>query len=84
MTDSEKQIREAFRKYAIENGFADLCIIDYDDYACISYVSGCFKNKNGKWIVYDTDDWSRPFNIQKYKSAKLAYRKLSQKYGFCF
>mgnify|MGYP006916125956 CR=1 FL=1 len=75
-------MKEAFREYAIEKGFADQIVIDNDTFSELSEITGCFWNRNGEWIVYDTDEKGMPFNIRKYDSNLNAYIAMAEELGF--
>lgn len=77
----ENNYLEDFRQKAIEAEKADECIIDCDSYAGIAFIPGCFfDGKN--WIVYNTDERSKPFNISKFSHPLFAYKELGKRIGF--
>ena len=75
--------KERFREFAIKNGFADYCVIDNDTFSELSLISGCFRGER-KWIVYDTDERGRPFNVEEYTLSIDAYHELARRFGFYF
>ena len=74
-------VKEIFRKFASEHGFADEIVIDNDMYSDLSEITGCFQSENGKWVVYDTDERGTPYNIEQYTSQKKAYKEVAERFG---
>lgn len=74
-------MKEAFRKFAIEHGFADEIVIDNDTYSELSEITGCFQDENGDWVVYDTDERGKPFNVEKHTSQEKAFIKIAKRFG---
>ena len=74
-------VKETFRKFAIEHGFADEIVIDNDKYSELSEITGCFQDENGDWVVYDTDERGKPFNVEKHTSQEKAFIKIAKRFG---
>lgn len=76
-------IKEAFRLQAKAHDVADECVIDKNTYAEISDVSGCFK-RDGKWIVYDTDERAHVCEEVSFPSELSAFQHLAERLNFHF
>ena len=76
-------IKEAFRLQAIAHDVADECVIDKNTYAEISDISGCF-NRDGKWIVYDTDERAHVCEEVAFSSELSAFQHLAERLNFHF
>ena len=77
-------MKEVFRKFAIEHGFADKIIIKISGsgtYSELTGITGCFQSKNGEWVVYNTDEKGIPFNVKKCTSQKEAFIEVAKRFG---
>lgn len=76
-------VNELFREFAIEHGFADKIIVKFSSttYSELTGITGCFKSKNGEWVVYNTDEKGVPFNVSKHTSKEKAFIEIAKRFG---
>ena len=77
-------LEEAFRKFAIEYGFADEIVIKISSsgaYSELTGITGCFQSENGEWVVYETDERGAIFNIERCASQKKAFIEVAKRFG---
>ncbi len=76
----KEQLKEDFRQFLIENGVANQCVIDSYTYSKLPSIVGCFKY-GGMYFVYNTDEESEYFDIQRHERQLEAYRDVASRFG---
>lgn len=76
----KEQLKEDFRQFLIDNGVADQCVLDSSTYSKLSSIVGCFKY-GGLYFVYNTDERSEYFDIQRHERQIDAYRDVASRFN---
>ena len=71
---------EQFRQFLIENSVAEQCVLDDYTYSRLSSIVGCFKY-NGEYFVYNTDEKSGYYGIERHARRIDAYKDIASRFG---
>lgn len=78
----ELVLREDFRLFLLARGQNDRYVLDLDELAELSNVIGCFRDEDGSWVVYQTDERDAAFDKRFFVTAYEAYQDAARRGGF--